>query len=309
MRSEVSGIDLTSETKNTLSVVIPLGFAVNQLSTLRNSLASASSDTEIIIVNDLACEDSSELIGAICEEYPRLNIQSETGYFGSPGGARNAGLTNASKEFVYFADSDDFIHFGTIEQSLKKVTHDVEVLIGNFHQEKVGGQEITEYRIKKPEYLSIGINPGIWRMIFRKCVLSSFPFSSLRMAEDQVFLAQLSLFERKIQFVDRVFYTYRKGVPSSLTSQVENFEDLPQALTMINACLNKELSLSNRFNLIMFSRVLLTSQLRSNSRIRVRCILLFCRISLTSVRTLPLVLMAPSEVTLELIKNRRKNAN
>ena len=305
----MSGINLTTEVKNTLSVVIPIGFAVDQLSTLRNSLASASSDTEFIIVNDLACEDSAELIRAICEEYPSLNIQSERGYFGSPGGARNAGLANASKEFICFADSDDFIHFGTIEQSLKKVTHDVEVLIGNFHQEKVGRQGITEYRIKKPEYLSIGINPGIWRMIFRKCVLPSSPFSSLRMAEDQVFLAQLSLFERKIEFVDQVFYTYRKGIPSSLTSQVENLDDLPQALTMINGCLNKELSLSNRFNLVMFSRVFLTSQLRSNLAIRVRCILFFFRISLSSMRTLLLVLMATLEVSLELIKNRGKNGD
>lgn len=295
--------------KNTLSVVIPLGFAINHLSTLRDSLASASPDTEIIIVNDLACEDSTELIKSICEEYPSLNIQSEKGYFGSPGGARNAGLAKASKEFICFADSDDLIHFETMGQSLKKITDDVEILIGNFHQENVGFQKITEYQIKKPEYVSIGINPGIWRMIFRKCVLPSSPFSSLRMAEDQVFLAQLSLFERKIKFVDQVFYTYRKGIPSSLTSQIENLDDLPKALTMINGCLNKHLSPSNRFNLIMFSRVFLTSQLRSKLDIRFRCILLFCRISLSSLRTLPLVLMSTSVVIFELIKNRLKNGD
>lgn len=295
--------------RNTLSVVVPIGLAVDRLSALSNSLALASSDTEIILVNDMACEDSSEPIQAITEKYPRLNIQQKSGYFGSPGGARNAGLKEASMKFIYFADSDDFIHFGALEKSLTNVTQDVEVLIGNFCQEVVEYQKVIECRITEPEYISIGMNPGIWRMIFRNSILTPSPFSSLRMAEDQVFLAQLNLFERRIEFVDEVYYTYRKGIPGSLTSQIKNFDELPQALTMIYACLNNKLSISNKFNFVMFFRVFLTSQLRANLKVRIQCMLFLVRKSFSSVGTIGLFSATSSLLFLEYIKKRYKNAN
>ena len=309
MRSEVSGLDLKSEKRNTLSVVIPIGFAVNQLYTLNRSLAFASPNIEVILVNDLACEDSSGLIRAITLGYPKLNIRCISGFFGSPGVARNAGLKETTKEYIYFADSDDFIHFGAIEQSLTNATHDVEVLIGNYRVEMVGFQDVIEFRITKPEYLSIGINPGIWRMIFRKSEIASAQFSSLRMAEDQVYLAQLRLFERKIMFVDQVFYTYKKGIPGSLTSQVNNLDDLPEALKMISASLNNQFSLANKFNFVMFFRVFLTSQLRANLRTKISCMLLSLRVSLTSVDALRLALMTTTALLFELIRKRFRNAN
>jgi hypothetical protein len=48
--------------------------------------------------------------------------------------------------------------------------------------------------------MSIAMDPGFWRMIFRREIIGSVRFTSYKMGEDQLFLLALDFFNRKLFF-------------------------------------------------------------------------------------------------------------
>ena len=70
-------------------------------------------DYEVIIVNDGSTDRSQEIIEKFAKKDPlhfKYIVQDNTG----PGGARNAGIRNASGDYFLFLDSDDYIHQDTL---------------------------------------------------------------------------------------------------------------------------------------------------------------------------------------------------
>ena len=66
-------------------------------------------------------------------------------------------------------------------------------------------------------------------MSFKRNLVDGIDFPSLRMAEDQVFLARLRFWERNISVSQLVVYTYRRNIPGQLTRSKDAISDLTHA--------------------------------------------------------------------------------
>ena len=64
---------------------------------------------EIIVVNDCTPDNSMSIVKDISNQYPQVRIIQMPCNSGQPA-ARNAGLNEAQGEYIFFLDSDDWIH-------------------------------------------------------------------------------------------------------------------------------------------------------------------------------------------------------
>ena len=92
-----------------LSVVVPIYNVEAYLPACLDSLLRQNvEDLEIILVNDGSTDDSQKIIDDYVRRYPAVfrGFQQKNG---CPGAARNFGLTQCTKEYLAFLDSDDMI--------------------------------------------------------------------------------------------------------------------------------------------------------------------------------------------------------
>lgn len=96
-----------------ISVVIPVYNVEKYLAECVDSvLGQTCQDYEIILVDDGATDSS----GAMCDEYAQKDARIRVIHQPNGGlsAARNAGLSAASGEYIYFLDSDDYIEPTTL---------------------------------------------------------------------------------------------------------------------------------------------------------------------------------------------------
>ena len=97
-----------------VSVIVPVYNVEKYIRKCLDSIVSQTlNDLEIILVND----GSTDTSPAICEEYKRKDerIKMITQKNQGLSAARNAGLKDATGEYVIFIDSDDYIAENMLE--------------------------------------------------------------------------------------------------------------------------------------------------------------------------------------------------
>lgn len=97
-----------------ISVIVPVYNAEKFIVQCIESILNQSfNDLELILVND----GSPDNCGVICDEYAVRDSRVKAFHQENGGvcSARNTGLDNAEGEYVFFVDSDDYIHPDTLE--------------------------------------------------------------------------------------------------------------------------------------------------------------------------------------------------
>jgi glycosyltransferase involved in cell wall biosynthesis len=192
---------------------------------------------QIILVHDLIDEDYD--IGRYIIEFKAihsLNLNFIEGMYGCPGFTRNAGLELVRGEWVCFFDCDDLPDINNVYNEVKLCigsSSSIEVIIGTFLIVNALTKKIDQTYLNKAKIENLKYQPGIWRFIFRYDVIKFYKFSEYRMGEDQLFLALLNLPEMRIRFTSSLFYTYYKGIPDQLTSNLRNIKDLIPVVKLI----------------------------------------------------------------------------
>ena len=176
---------------------------------------------------------------------------------GNPGAARNFGLEKSHSEWVVFWDADDIPNLENVIGAIYKANSKDEVIIANYsisyfpHQKKVK-------KLHNSQLLSIALNPGVWRMIFRRDSIGAVRFPSLSMGEDQVFLAFYRIFSRQVMFSDFISYEYFSGNIGQLTSSQKALNSLPDAIKIFFNEI-EAMSKNERYRyLVMFLRMTFT---------------------------------------------------
>jgi hypothetical protein len=85
----------------------------------------------------------------------------------------------------------------------------------------------------------IGIDLGIWRMIFRHKTLNRIQFPDLSMGEDQVFVANVLTANPEIDFLPFPIYEYWEGGSYHLTASPARRQDLLKSNALISAFLRE----------------------------------------------------------------------
>lgn len=135
-----------------VSVIVPVYNAEKTLERCLDSiLGQTLNDIELVLVND-GSQDSSL---KICEEYAvrdrRIKVFSQENR--GPSTARNTGIDNASGDYLYFVDSDDYIANDTVEKLYTAaVSSGAEVTICGLYYVKNGVEKEHEITYEPGTY-------------------------------------------------------------------------------------------------------------------------------------------------------------
>lgn len=94
-------------------------------------------DLEVILVDDCTPDNSMEIVVNLLAEHSRSSVVKIVVHKNNKGiaGARNTGILNATGDYLYFLDSDDYLAQQSIERlSSIALQYDVDVVIGEYEQ-------------------------------------------------------------------------------------------------------------------------------------------------------------------------------
>lgn len=139
--------------KYNISIIVPVYKAEKYLHRCVDSiLAQTFTDWECILVDDGSPDGS----GAICDEYAAKDariqvIHKENGGVSS---ARNAGMDNATGEWITFIDSDDYVATDYLDSMMKLILENKEITFVHSGAYKTIKGEVDSYLFHKDKYIS-----------------------------------------------------------------------------------------------------------------------------------------------------------
>ena len=243
-----------------LTAIVPIGpshLTSNRINSWTKAANSVSTQLKIIFIEDHG------IVGDVSQEpterYPNFeNKHVIVGNFGSPGLARNAGLSLVATPWFCFWDSDDQPNIEIIIELIKnKNDSNCEILVGNF--ERCSVDKELKYPTRNPGSISsLAIDPGIWRMIFRSLQILPAQFENFRMAEDQLFLLDINFSERNICFSTNLIYSYMVDGFSQLSKNKSALMEIPTLIVRILEKMEQKLIHRGKFQSLVLARLFLS---------------------------------------------------
>ena len=129
--------------KPKVSVIIPCYNSEKHLQKAVDSVLQQSMESfEIILVDDGSSDKTSSLLQQIKMSDMRVEVITHPKNLGL-GMARNSGMEKATGEYLFFLDSDDYIHPNTFEVLYEKAQEEnLDILQGRFIVHENGKQEV-----------------------------------------------------------------------------------------------------------------------------------------------------------------------
>jgi glycosyltransferase involved in cell wall biosynthesis len=173
-------------------------------------------EVQVILVHDCNDEETGDELSEFVELLDSNAITLIQGNFGSPGLARNAGMSFIDSEWVAFWDSDDL---PDVSRALNLISTGISykktVLVGSFSKVNISKPQAIEHVLFKGSPNSwinqIAKSPGLWRFIIHRSRLQKIPFSKFKMGEDQLLIEELLEFSGDFFFCNDLIYTYHIG--------------------------------------------------------------------------------------------------
>ena len=209
--------------KSKVSVIVPIykvdGFIERCVVSL---MEQTLDEVEYIFVDDASPDGSVKILREVVERYPSrkdcVKIITHSENKGLPA-ARNTGLADATGEYIFHCDSDDFVELDMLESLYNKAKEcDVDVVWCDFFL----SFETNERYMKQPSYytsadalkamLSGAMKYNVWNKLVKRSLYIdnniSFP-AGYGMGED---MTMMMLFgnAQKVAYVPRAFYHYVK---------------------------------------------------------------------------------------------------
>lgn len=197
-----------------ISIIIPIYNVEKYIHRCVDSVINQTyTNLEIILVDD----GSPDNCGKICDEYAMKDnrikvIHKENGGLSD---ARNHGIESATGEWLFFLDSDDWIHPQTIENLYDAaIKNDVSVSICNYSQTEeespaVDISEKAELWIPKDLYLKHHVTSTIaCAKLYRKDCFKSIRYPVGKLHEDEFVTYRILFAQEKIAFINQPYYAY-----------------------------------------------------------------------------------------------------
>lgn len=216
-----------------ISIIVPVYKVERELDRCVQSLLKQTyKNLEIILVDD----GSPDQCPKLCERYAETDMRVKVIHKENGGlsDARNAGLKQATGEYILYVDSDDYIDFDACERFIKSVgKQKIDIVVGNAIMEKPDRTEMmihsatpsgATYTAK--EFIMRAVNAYQWyapawlNMYRREFLLDNeLYFKKGVYFEDVQMLPRVFLPAQKITCIDGTFYHYIIRENSIMTSQ------------------------------------------------------------------------------------------
>lgn len=206
-----------------ISIIIPVFNREKYLRTMIDSIIDQTyKDWELILIDDGSSDQSFAICKEYEEKYDRIHAiqQAHEG----PGIARNTGIALSKGEYIYFADSDDWIDKEMLQvlyDAMEK--NDADMVVSNYQEEYEDGPKLgmcvekgihvydNMECIKK--FFANEIYSCLCTSLIRRAVIVE-PFSKLYLYEDYITLFKWASHVRRLVTVDKAFYHYRQHTNS-----------------------------------------------------------------------------------------------
>ena len=243
-----------------LTVVVPVSRMAGKLELFKKWVSSAQKKSiYVVIVHDWRDEETELELTNFLGSLDEKNFKFITGDFGSPGVARNQAREFIQTNWVAFWDSDDYPNLDAILGAINKSEIEDEILIGGFETKNFKNGITRTQALLKEWKMSVALNPGLWRMIFKRDILEEFEFSDLIMGEDQLFMAKLDIFNRRVRVFQDIFYTYQIMLTQQATRSRSSLKDLKRCLLQFNKTISGITDLNKGYYQIMYVKQIITS--------------------------------------------------
>jgi len=208
-----------------ISIIIPVYKVENFLN---RCVESARSQTyvnlEIILVDD----GSPDKCPDICDKYLELDNRIKVIHKNNGGlsDARNAGVKVAKGDYIFFLDSDDWIHSKTIEIMVNSINkYNAELVVCNYsieedfiNEENCDINMIHFEELKSNQALmNMYSNDAFitaWGILLKKELAEKIPFPKGKIHEDEFTTYKYYLSSEKILYIDFPFYKYFRRIDS-----------------------------------------------------------------------------------------------
>lgn len=147
-----------------------------------------------------------------------------------PGGSRNVGLNLANGDFIYFLDSDDFIHNKAIETLVREalfydvpiVSAKFQTVIGPIKLRKSESGQVNLIDLRKSKEKIDDFTDVIWNNLFRHSLIKNFKFPEGLFYEDNAFIHPILTKANFLVEIEQILYFYRRNT-SSITIKSKLF--------------------------------------------------------------------------------------
>lgn len=217
-----------------ISVIMPVYNAEKFLPHCLDSILNQTfKDFEIICINDGSSDNSAGILEQYAEKDSRIKIFSQENQ--GQAVARNNGLKVASGEYIYFIDSDDFIHPRLLEYAYGIATkYNADLVNFDYTKLHVGDTEITysalpdistvdclitdeplKYFGRKGKY---NISFNLWSKFYKRDLIKDFSFIEKNRYEDYPFIGTILSKKPHCVLTNLKLYYYIIN-PTSVTNQ------------------------------------------------------------------------------------------
>jgi len=195
------------------------------------------SELECILVDDCTPDRSMDLARKIVirEKSDITFVFLEHQVNSGPSASRNTGMAEARGQYILFLDSDDFIMPNCIQLLMEQtiIHHDVEVVLGNFFHDKLGGglkvksNLIPLFLGDSHKIFSLYLRDILpmtsWNVLIRKTLIedNNLHFAKGVLQEDILWSFHLYRCTTKMAFVPEVTYQYCDN-EGSIMNKVKN---------------------------------------------------------------------------------------
>lgn len=187
---------------------------------------------EFVFVNDGTKDRSIELLEELIDsEFAHLRPQIKIIHKQNGGlpAARRTGIDNATGDYIYNVDSDDWIAEGSISKIARKIeATNADIVYFNLVKEyptRSKPKREREYNNDRRRYIKNMYSHHSFASVCNKCIRralyteNEIYIPKYGYAEDCFVTTQLVGYAKSVAFLDEYVYHYRKGNPTAMTSQ------------------------------------------------------------------------------------------
>ena len=225
-----------------ISIIIPVYNAEKYLRQCLDSVVNQTlKEIEILCINDGSTDSSLDILNEYAEQDKRIKVFSQKN--SGPATARNVGLDNATGDYLWFIDADDWCELNACEYLTKTIKKSDADIIGfsckswnnasNRYTDDTTRNLILFPNSFFNKKFKISTHPDIfyklpteaWNKIFKKTFLiqNNFFFNKkLWGMDDGYFTEQTFLHASSIYYIKDALYNYRTSQSHSIVSRLIN---------------------------------------------------------------------------------------
>lgn len=225
-----------NENKPLVSIIVPVYNAERYLSeAIESVLNQTYTNFELILINDRSTDNSQEICGKYAEKDNRIVLLANNTENHGPGPTRNIGLDNATGEFIYFMDADDWIDKSLLQCAVGRMSEtNADIVQFGVVYEQDGAKQPMVYYHKGKELLTREeikndfLNfwnenrNSLWIYFFRRETVKTIRYEDIIIGEDICYIMDSLCNAEKIAYISKELYHYRFVDGSTSHRWIEN---------------------------------------------------------------------------------------